>query len=239
MPDYRCLQLDSTAVLLSDDSPDSIAAAKVLENAAVQFLTVKAPDAKGRNPPALLIRDKWIEGIEGIKEYVESTRQGQSLDRKLGLTLTALRRLGLGTNVDTFEQRLIIQKAVYLLQHFGLPVDWNYFWYIRGPYSTELARAMFGGRTALTQKELDQIAPKVTLAVGALTKYLSPASMTSEDLEAAATILFIGEKSFHARTSPAHLVNEVIRYKPKLAHPTVRKYVRILWPEILEIKRAK
>jgi uncharacterized protein YwgA len=53
-----------------------------------------------------------------------------------------LRRIG---NFDqqsfasSFDQRLILQKTVYLLQAFGLFLGYGFSWYIRGPYSPLLA----------------------------------------------------------------------------------------------------
>ncbi len=40
-----------------------------------------------------------------------------------------------------FDQRLILQKTVYLLQRAaGIELDYHYNWYLRGPYSPTLAR---------------------------------------------------------------------------------------------------
>ena len=42
-------------------------------------------------------------------------------------------------NMQTFEDRLLLQKRVYFLQEFGVPFGYSFGWYIRGPYSSELA----------------------------------------------------------------------------------------------------
>lgn len=39
-----------------------------------------------------------------------------------------------------FDQRLILQKTVYLLQVFGLFLGYRFNWYLRGPYSIAVAR---------------------------------------------------------------------------------------------------
>ena len=41
--------------------------------------------------------------------------------------------------MQTFESRLIFQKRVYFLQEFGIPFGYSFGWYIKGPYSSELA----------------------------------------------------------------------------------------------------
>lgn len=39
-----------------------------------------------------------------------------------------------------FDQRLIFQKTIYLLQAFGLYIGIPFSWYLHGPYSTILAK---------------------------------------------------------------------------------------------------
>lgn len=40
----------------------------------------------------------------------------------------------------SFDERLILQKTVYLMQEFGLFIGYNYSWYLRGPYSPSLSK---------------------------------------------------------------------------------------------------
>ena len=44
---------------------------------------------------------------------------------------------------SSFNDRLIFQKTVYLLQAFGLYLGYYFSWYIHGPYSTTLTRDGF------------------------------------------------------------------------------------------------
>jgi len=43
-------------------------------------------------------------------------------------------------SIETFEDRLILQKRIYLIQAFGLYLGYNFSWYIHGPYSPDLTR---------------------------------------------------------------------------------------------------
>ncbi len=58
------------------------------------------------------------------------------------LTVGLLNRLG-QYSVATFKDRLILQKTVYLLQAFGIYLGYQFSWYLRGPYSTELTKNAF------------------------------------------------------------------------------------------------
>ena len=46
--------------------------------------------------------------------------------------------------METFNDRLIFQKTVYLIQEFGIYLGYkNFSWYLRGPYSSELTKIGF------------------------------------------------------------------------------------------------
>ncbi|WP_052071675.1 hypothetical protein [Sphingopyxis sp. MWB1] len=50
-----------------------------------------------------------------------------------------LDRLEIG-DISTVDQRMEVQKAVYLAQAAGVPLGYTYGWYIKGPYSPSLTR---------------------------------------------------------------------------------------------------
>jgi uncharacterized protein YwgA len=68
------------------------------------------------------------------------------MDRQqIGLKLT-LDALGLPLCLDTFDDRMAIQKAIYLCQAAGVHLGYYYRWYLRGPYSPDLTRDAFALR---------------------------------------------------------------------------------------------
>jgi hypothetical protein len=61
------------------------------------------------------------------------------MDRQqIGLKLT-LDALGLPCKMDSFDDRLVLQKAVYLAQASGVLLGYHFRWYLRGPYCSALA----------------------------------------------------------------------------------------------------
>jgi len=42
-------------------------------------------------------------------------------------------------NIEKLEDRLLIQKIVYIARFFGIDLGYHFDRYLRGPYSTELA----------------------------------------------------------------------------------------------------
>jgi uncharacterized protein YwgA len=68
------------------------------------------------------------------------------MDRQqIGLKLT-LDALPLPLCLDTFDDRMAIQKAIYLCQEAGVHLGYRYTWYLRGPYSPALTRDAFALR---------------------------------------------------------------------------------------------
>lgn len=65
------------------------------------------------------------------------------MDRQqIGVKL-AVDGLKLPFKIDTFMDRLIMQKAVYLAQAAGVHLGYFYHWYLHGPYSPSLTRDEF------------------------------------------------------------------------------------------------
>lgn len=65
------------------------------------------------------------------------------MDRQqIGVKLT-IDGLGLEFKTDTFMDRLIMQKTVYLAQAAGINLGYFYHWYLHGPYSPSLTRDEF------------------------------------------------------------------------------------------------
>ena len=65
------------------------------------------------------------------------------MDRQqIGVKLT-VDGLGLEFKIDTFMDRLIMQKTVYLAQAAGVNLGYYYHWYLHGPYSPSLTRDEF------------------------------------------------------------------------------------------------
>ena len=58
---------------------------------------------------------------------------------KLAKIVNSLRKVGFDFKVNYFNNRLKLQKYVFLLRKYGIDLGYSYSYYIRGPYSPELA----------------------------------------------------------------------------------------------------
>lgn len=46
-------------------------------------------------------------------------------------------------SLETINDRILLQKKIYLAQDLGLPLGYGYSWYIHGPYSTDLTSVAY------------------------------------------------------------------------------------------------
>jgi uncharacterized protein YwgA len=78
------------------------------------------------------------------------------MDKRLAGIYLVMKCLG-GFRIDHLEERVFLQKAIYLLQLFGVDFRFRFTWYLRGPYSKELASCAFAIRDdSVLQQEADK-----------------------------------------------------------------------------------
>ncbi len=70
------------------------------------------------------------------------------MDRRQIATKLVMDVLG-GINTSSFNHRLALQKTIYILQTAGVNLGYRYSWYLRGPYSRELAADAYSIREEL------------------------------------------------------------------------------------------
>ncbi|MGL4605879.1 MAG: hypothetical protein ACRCU3_00215 [Eubacteriaceae bacterium] len=46
-------------------------------------------------------------------------------------------------SLDSINDRILLQKKIFLAQDIGLPLGYGYSWYIHGPYSTDLTTVAY------------------------------------------------------------------------------------------------
>ncbi len=85
------------------------------------------------------------------------------MDNKQLALKVMLDAIGEDSNIATVDDRLRVQKAVYLAQALGINLGYHYSWYVKGPYSPGLTQdyyrvseAISGGDTSHEQRSLNQ-----------------------------------------------------------------------------------
>jgi uncharacterized protein YwgA len=64
-----------------------------------------------------------------------------------------LDELGISPDISTLNNRIEIQKAIFLAKYAGVDLGYSYSWYIHGPYSPELTKDYYILDNCLSKNE--------------------------------------------------------------------------------------
>ncbi len=126
---------------------------------------------------------------------------------------------------DSFDDRLICQKKVYLLQSLGTDLGYSYNWYVRGPYSPSLTNYVYNNLDVLTSEnfsdyKLSVIAKKNVDKVNDLVRDKITELSVVSWYELLASLLYIDNnreswKIDKTDKTDKALFKELIKYKPQ------------------------
>lgn len=136
---------------------------------------------------------------------------------------------------DTFDERLVCQKKIYLLQSLGTDLGYNYNWYVRGPYSPTLTNYIYNNIDVLSTGDfsnytLSKSAEANVYKVNELAAD-KPSDMTlSSWYELLASLLYIinNKESWKIDSQEESLFDKLIQYKPQYSIEQCRNALSIL-----------
>lgn len=97
---------------------------------------------------------------------------------RLKKAIACMKEVGKKLNVDSFEDKLVIQKTICLLELMGFKVGYSFSLYVRGPYSPDLTNDMYGHRAEVeglrTNYELAKNEKQMLMQVSEVSDNLDP-----------------------------------------------------------------
>ena len=128
----------------------------------------------------------------------------------------------LGISKDSFDDRLICQKKIYLLQSLGTNLGYAYNWYVRGPYSPALTSYLYGNLDVLASNDfsdckLADTAEKNVHCVNGLKERKRADLTTASWYELLASLLYIhnNRESWKINDQEQPLFLTLMKYKPQ------------------------
>lgn len=106
----------------------------------------------------------------------------------------------LKVSTDTFEERIIYQKKIYMLQSAGLNLGYDYSWYLKGPYSPRLTTYIYDNLDVLSSLDFttynlkEDVAERVS-KINNFDKSKPPNLRNDEWYELLASLLFLHNNS--------------------------------------------
>lgn len=133
-----------------------------------------------------------------------------NIDIANGLVFQAL-----GVSKDAFDDRLLTQKKVFLLQELGVNLGYAYNWYVRGPYSPDLTAYVYNNLDVLKEQDFSRYrisddAQKQIDTVNAFANEKPDSLSVSSWYELLASVLYIQK-----RWNKDDAYDSLVKYKPQ------------------------
>ena len=139
---------------------------------------------------------------------------------------------------ESFDDRLICQKKIYLLQSLGTNLGYTYNWYVRGPYSPTLTTYLYANLDVLVSNDfsdykLAEMAERNIQSVNSLEKKKRSDFTTASWYELLASLLYIhnNRESWNIDNQDYSLFSALIKYKPQYNEEQCRYAFGILVDE--------
>ena len=102
------------------------------------------------------------------------------MDARLETLKLILAELGIEPEIETIDQRVVFQKAIYLAQAAGVPLHYRYNWYVMGPYSPNLTKDYYALHAQRGDADHDQRSYVLKDQFVSLLRSLKPAMAVPE-----------------------------------------------------------
>ena len=118
---------------------------------------------------------------------------------------------------NSFEDRLEMQKAMYLLQDLGISVgDYDFMWYKHGPYSQSLQNDILDFQMTDTNVYYSRDAESVIQSLHSVIMYKDKSYTTSNWAECLGSMQYLRENMLPSSASDEEIIDELVRRKPHL-----------------------
>lgn len=140
-------------------------------------------------------------------------------------TAIAIRDLHCFT-LESINDRILLQKKVYLAQDIGLPLGYGYSWYIHGPYSTDLTAVAYQiipeGDTAIENHSLKEPYASIITKVNSLENAIDEQNLTISVVqwyELIASIAYWYERGYSTEEKTVEKIQET---KPQFTEEQIK-----------------
>lgn len=124
-------------------------------------------------------------------------------------------------DMSKFDNRLKLQKVVYLLQSSGMSLGYGYNWYVKGPYSSPLAHDLFEieKSSEIYEKNAEvkfENHEQIVHKLESFRDFLDNDINDIKYLEVFASIHYINESTFSGKGDESKLKYRLLEAKPSL-----------------------
>lgn len=131
-------------------------------------------------------------------------------------------------DISTLDDRIIVQKKIFLTEKFGVNLGYDFSWYIHGPYCPQLTEAVYEcvpmGIHTFAGYSISEDAGKAVREVNKIEDLAEVVQMNhSQWLELVASLAF-----WHEDATEESAIENVERYKKQFSDKLIREAVVLL-----------
>ena len=129
-------------------------------------------------------------------------------------------------SLDEFDDRLRLQKLVFLARKVGYDLGYTFTWYRRGPYSPSLTRMLFSAndQNRLNRDDVE-LSDYERGVVGALRTFLNRDIENPRALELLASVWYFFRNRIYSEEERENLTSTILQVKPQFERAEVEETV--------------
>ncbi len=137
--------------------------------------------------------------------------------------------LGIEYSVNTFNDRIKLHKIVYLTQEaFDVNLDFEFTWYLYGPYSPDLTRTMFEKEPGTSSKIKEN--RKAELNLQKASKFFLAIDRSRDNLELLGSLHYVLRLSKKGNMSDERAKERFLELKPQFNKKEISDAYNIIAP---------
>lgn len=135
--------------------------------------------------------------------------------------------VGVEPDLSTFPKRKQLQKLTYLFQAFGMDLNFNFSWYIHGPYDSSLTKVLYDNNNKETsERKVPDTFENEKQKLNELKIFLGRDIQSSRALELIASLHYIVNNIKNDEQSDQEIVDKLLELKPQFSEGETRFYLK-------------
>lgn len=134
------------------------------------------------------------------------------MNESLGKLKSIIAYLDINIDINRFASRKQIQKIVYLIQEFGIDLNFKFSWYLHGPYCKELTAALYNEE--LDKSKVTSLSMSEKERLKEMKKFLNSDIKSSQKLELIASLHYLMDIGLKQNASDDEIIGLLRERKP-------------------------
>lgn len=134
--------------------------------------------------------------------------------------------LEVDSSLEKFSNRKLLQKLTYLIEVFGIDLDFRFSWYIHGPYDRKLTMVLYDDDKEQSERQVADTFPDEKQKLSNLKKFLGRDITSSRSLELIVSLHYLYVLGRKNGTSDDEIIRKLMELKPHYSKEETQHYLK-------------